>query len=93
MFRRIGIVALYVIVPLCLFFWFNLQVSYKYEVDHQKTFVAIDDKLTPLEKADIYKELSVLEKDIKRQSNFMLLGAAVAFFLATILVMSTTEEP
>ncbi|GHA59407.1 hypothetical protein [Pontibacter akesuensis] len=62
-----------------------MQVSYKYEVDHQYLFLEMDDTLTPTEKLELNRELDKKGEAIIWQSRFVLVVAAASFVTAITL--------
>jgi hypothetical protein len=87
--RPLLVFALYLLVPVFLFFWFNLQVSYKYEVKDGRWFVETNKNLTSKQKVVHYKAIDELEKDIKQGSLLMLLLAGASLFTATFLIFKS----
>jgi hypothetical protein len=89
--RPLLVFGLYLLVPVFLFFWCNLQVSYKYEVKDGRWFVETNENLTSEQKDIHYKAIDELEKDINKYSLLMLLLAGASLFTATFLIFKSEK--
>ncbi|NEM98951.1 hypothetical protein [Pontibacter burrus] len=89
--RPFVVFGLYLLVPVFIFFWFNLQVSYKYEVKDGRWFVETNKSLTKEQKDIQYKSIDKLEKDINRSSILLLILAGTTLFTATFLIFKSEK--
>ncbi|UYZ63875.1 hypothetical protein [Hymenobacter weizhouensis] len=70
--------VLFLLIPLQIFAYFNLGVSYKYEVDHAETFVSIDTSRSVASKAAAFQKIAQRAQQIRRQQRHSLVIAAAA---------------
>ena len=87
--KTLLVFGVYLLVPVFLFFWLNLQVIHKYEVKDGIWLVETNDKLTEEQKAEEFKEIDQLEKDIEKYSLLMLVLAGASFITATALILKS----
>ena len=67
------------------------MLSHKYEVDHARTFVAIDESKSEDQKKLEYKELDELEKSIRNQQTGALTIGIAAFIIATVMLINRNK--
>ncbi len=83
----IGVTILYLLTPLCIMGVLGTSVSLKYEVEHARIFVDINEKTTVAQKKEVQRDIEQHEKELKRTLYFWAIGFFTFPISATILLI------